>query len=171
MSQFLPALSFVLDNEDRQRQYANVPDAPPGAKAISGINSAAYREQYAKIAAIPQALRGPAVQDFYQTEFWNPTGAQGILPQDLANRVLDQSVNGGLKTGPLLLQTAAISCGASLTVDGEIGPQTLSVVNSLDQTELLAAFKTARVNHYRSIAAHNPADLKYLPEWVARASQ
>lgn len=171
MSQFTPALNFVLDNEDFHRKYANVPDAPPGAYAISGINSSAYPEQYARIAAAPQAQRSPLIGDFYLTEFWTPLGAAGLNDQDTANRVLDQAVNGGLKTGGLLLQIAANACGASLVVDGSIGAHTLDVVNSLDSGKLLSAFKAARVNHYRAIAAHNPDDLKYLPEWLSRASK
>lgn len=171
MSTYIPALNFVLDNEDHYRKYANVPDAPPGAHAISGINSAAYPEQYAKILAIPQAQRGPAISDFYLTEFWTPLGASGLNSQDVANRVLDQAVNGGLKSGGTLLQIAANACGSTLVVDGSIGPHTCTVVNALDEDTLLSAFKTARINHYKAIALHNPADAKYLAEWLGRASQ
>lgn len=171
MSQFQPALSFVLDNEDRLREYEAVPDAPVGAHAISGINSAAYPEQYAKVAAIPQSERGPAVSDFYESEFWNPLGAAGIASQDLANRVLDQAVNGGLKTGGMLLQTAANACGATLLIDGSIGPNTLSVVNSLDPDKLLVAFKQARVNHYNRVAARSVELRQYLKNWLTRASK
>lgn len=171
MSQFPPALNFVLDNEDRLRHYEAVPDAPAGAHAISGINSAAYSEQYLKIAALPQSERGPAVSDFYESEFWNPLGAAGIASQDLANRVLDQAVNGGLKTGGMLLQTAANACGATLMIDGSIGPNTVSVVNSLDPNKLLTAFKQARVNHYNRIATRSPELAKYLNGWLARASK
>ena len=171
MSTFAPALDFVLDNEDRERKYALVPDAPPGAHAISGINSAAYPEQFAQIAATPQAQRGPAIANFYLTEFWNPLGVSGINSQDVANRVLDQAVNGGLKSGGTLLQIAADACGSSLVIDGSIGPNTIKVINALDPAALLKAFQTARINHYKAIAAHNPADQKYLSEWLARASQ
>lgn len=171
MSQFQPALDFVLDNEDRHRQYANVPDAPPGAHAVSGINSAAYPKQYADIVALPQSQRGQAVGNFYLTEFWNPLGAAGLNSQNLANRVLDQAVNGGLKTGGMLLQIAANTCGASLVVDGNIGPNTIKVANGIDPCVLTAAFKSARINRYKSIVERNPADQKYLAQWLARASQ
>lgn len=171
MSQFFPALSFVLNNEDGRRQYAAVPDAPPGARAISGINSAAYPTQYAKIAALPQAQRGSAVSDFYLTEFWNPLEVANLDSQDLANRVMDQAVNGGLGSGGKLLQVAANACGSSLAIDGSIGNETVSAANSLDQSQLLTAFKTARINHYKAIAVHNSSLQKYLPEWLARASK
>ena len=169
MSMFNPALNFMLDNEDRQRKYASVPDV--GGYAISGVNSHSFPAQYAAIAAVPQAQRGPAVANFYETVFWVPLNIQGVADQDVANRVLDQSVNGGPKTGPMLLQQAANSFGGTLTVDGVLGPDTLEVVNAINPANLLAAFRTARENRYRSIAARNPDLGQYLNQWLARAAQ
>jgi len=171
MSQFEPALNFVLDNEDAKREYALVPDAPPGAHAISGINSAAFPEQFNAIAAIPQAQRGPAIAQFYQTHFWTPLDAAGLVDQDVANRVLDQAVNGGFKSGCKLLQVAGNACGCTLVEDGSIGPSTLAAVNAIDQADLLVAYRVARINHYKAIAIANPSDQQYLTEWIARASK
>ena len=42
MSIWTTAYNWMLDNEDAEREYKVVPDAPPGAFAISGINSAAF---------------------------------------------------------------------------------------------------------------------------------
>ena len=169
MSDFAPALSFVLDNEDALRKYAIVPD--PGGSAIAGVNSYDWPAQYDAIAGLPQADRASAVASFYQMNFWNPINCSGIADQDIANRVMDESVNGGLDTGPKILQRAANSCGAMLAVDGEIGPMTLAAVNGIDAATLLAAYRAARVAHYQAIAAANPADAKYLAAWVARAEK
>lgn len=172
MAQFQPdALNFLLDNEDARRSYATVPDAPPGAFAISGINSAAYPLEFADINFIAQSARGPAVASFYQNAFWNPLQAGGLDSQDLANRVLDQAVNGGLNTGAVMLQRAANTCGCTLVTDGHIGPATLEAVNALDPERIIAAYRELRCTHYRAIVEAKPEDQKYLAQWLARAEK
>ena len=69
MASFDIAFDWMIVNEDANLQYASVPDV--GGQAISGINSNSFPEQFAAIAAIPQAQRGPAVRQFYLSEFWN----------------------------------------------------------------------------------------------------
>ena len=49
MSDFSVCFEWMMDNEDARRAYAQVPDAPPGAFAISGINSAAFPIDFADI--------------------------------------------------------------------------------------------------------------------------
>jgi lysozyme family protein len=172
MSQFAPALDFLLDNEDRQRAYAIVPDT--GGHAIAGINSASFSEQYAAIAALPQSQRGPAVASFYYEEFWKPLNAGGLSSQDLANRVLDMAVNGGLPEAAKLLQRSINTlthAATPITVDGHIGAFTLQAANTLDPESLIAAYRAARVALYQEIALAHPEDQKYLAQWVARASQ
>ena len=102
MADFETDYEFMIANEDRTQAHAIVPDAPPGAYAISGINSAAYPAQFKAIAAIPQAERGAAVENFYQTEFFNKFEAQ--LSDPVAERILDAMVNNGPVTGTKILQ-------------------------------------------------------------------
>ena len=167
MSQFSPALDYVLNFEDEPRSYEPSPDC--GGFAIAGVNSIAWPEQYKAIAALPQPERAAAVAMFYQQAFWTPIQIGGIQSQDVANRVLDQSVNGGSETGPLLLQRAANACGCTLAVDGNLGPNTFEAVNGLDPERLLAAFRSARVSHYEAIVTAQPDDERYLVGWLNRA--
>lgn len=167
MSQFPPALNFLLDNEDRNREYAIVPD--PGGNAIAGINSRSWPTAYANIARMPQVQRASAVANFYQTEFWNVMQLGGLDSQDLANRVLDCGVNCGLYTATRMLQRAANSLGLDLSVDGILGPVSLDAINGIDPERMLAAYRQARVELYENIVKLNPADEVYLPAWKARA--
>lgn len=167
MSQFPPALNFLLDNEDRNREYAIVPD--PGGNAIAGINSRSWPTAYANIARMPQVQRAPAVANFYQTEYWNVMQLGGLDSQDLANRVLDCGVNCGLYTATRMLQTAANSLGANLDVDGILGPVSREAINRIDPERMLAAYRVARIAHYEKIAELHPEDGVYLPAWTARA--
>lgn len=167
MSQFAPALDYLLNNEDRLRQYEVVSD--PGGAAIAGINSSVWPTAYDNICRIPQNQRGPAVANFYLTEFWNVMRLGGLESQGVANRVLDEGVNAGPYTATRMLQQAANELGASLQVDGILGPKSMEAINAIDPERLLAAYRQARLKRYQDIAAKNPDRAKYLPAWEARA--
>lgn len=177
MALFEVSYNWAMDNEDRGRQYKMVPDSPPGAYAISGINSFAYPQQFAAINVIPQAQRGPAVQNFYQTQFWNQWFGQ-LLSDDVAKRVFDSAVNMGPGTAVKLLQQAVNQIATTpVVVDGGWGPATVGAVNGCVAVALVGQFQQVRLAHYQAIVAKNPADAQYLgtekspgPWWI-RATQ
>lgn len=115
MSNFGPALDFLLDNEDERRECCTVPDA--GGYAISGINSRSFPEDFARINDLPQDQRGPEVARFYLLTFWAPLHLSGLASQDVANRVLDMAVNGGMGTSVRLLQQAINALGKTVSSD------------------------------------------------------
>jgi hypothetical protein len=191
MADFQTAFSWIMTSEDPHLTYATGPDAPNqwqldssgnpvldaygnkiriGAFAISGINSLSYPVQFHTINNIPQSQRGPAVQHFYQTVFWNKW--YGLLSSDdIAKRVYDEAVNSGPATGVEILQKAvnAVTGTPSLDIDGDWGPETVASTNAADPTLLLEKFIAARVAHYEGIVARNPQDSIYLEGWLARA--
>lgn len=171
MAFFDTAYDFMMGNEDPARACAEVPDAPAGSHAISGINSHAYPQQFAAIAALPQDQREAAVKAFYQSEFWSAY-LGSLISDDLAARVLDEAVNAGPGTAVKLLQQAINDLGGiRIPVDGAWGPITVAAANNQNQTMLLNAFRQARIAHYQAIAAANPELSQYLPEWIARAEK
>lgn len=179
--------NWVLDNEDFERTYESNPDAPgqwktdanghkvwDGAYAISGINSAAYPTQFATINNLPQNKRGPAVETFYKTYFWNYWLSQ-LLADDVAKRVFDAEVNMGARVGGKLLQQACNTLTppneVALTIDGVLGEGTISRANSLNKDQLVGAYKAARAKYYEDIIAAHPAYEKYRKGWTARATK
>jgi len=156
----------MMVNEDGPApyRYKQVEDYPPGSFAISGINSHVYPTQFTRISLIPQEQRGPFVQNFYQIEFWNKWLAQ-IVSDEVVKRVFDEAVNAGPGTAVKILQTAL-----KIEDDGLWGPNTVAAANAADSS-LVQLFIAARVQHYRDIARDNPAEAKYLPEWIARAEK
>ena len=163
---------WMLENEDPTHAYAVVPDAPPGAHAISGINSAAFPSQFEAIEALPQNQRGPAVWSFYVDQFWNSWFAQ-LVSDEVAKRVYDASVNMGPGTAVYLLQQAVndSSPATVLNEDSQWGPKTVGAANACDPVALVAAFKSARVFHYECIVKANPQEEKYLAAWITRAEK
>jgi len=177
MALFEVSYNWMLDNEDRARQYKTVSDAPPGAFAISGINSYAYPSQFAAINSLPQTSRGPAIQSFYQTQFWNQWFGQ-LLSDDVAKRVFDEAVNAGPGTAVKVLQRAVNQIVTTpIAVDGGWGPNTLAAANGCVAVALVSQVQQARLAHYQDIVVKNPADAQYLgtesnpgPWWI-RATQ
>lgn len=172
MADWVTAYNWMMDNEDSRRACAEVPDAPPGAFAISGVNSASFPQDYAAIAAVPQANREPLVQQFYANRFWNAWHAQ-MTADDVCKRVFDFAVNAGSGPAVLCLQQALNALngaeGAQLVEDGGWGPLTLDAANAADPTALVPAFQAKRVAHYQAIVAHDPSKAQYLAAWTARA--
>ena len=168
MASFEVALDWALQFEDSQRQYAKVPDAPPGAFAIAGINSFAWPEEFAIVDALPQDNRAGAVAAFYAAHFWN-TWLNQIESDEVAKRVFDAAVNMGGGTAVRLLQSAVNALGGNLAVDGQLGPATVTAVNSVSASALVAEFQSDRAAHYRFIVLNNPSLQRYLAGWLARA--
>lgn len=163
MSDFQTCYSFLLPNEDyTPPQYKAVADptqSDPSAQAISGINSHFWPQYFAAINAIPQSERGPAVQAFYEAEFWN-MWLEKIISNRIAAMALDASVNQGWGWATKFLQTAA-----GVEVDGKFGPNTLAAVNEAPTLVLVPAFIEARQARYRAVGGPS------LPQWLVRAAK
>jgi lysozyme family protein len=171
LASFDVAYDWMMDFEDPARKHELVPDAPPGAHAISGINSAAFPQEFLTIKVLDQAERAPAVKQFYKTYFWNRWFDQ-LSSDEVAKRVFDAGVNMGEGTAVKLLQTATEAVlNISVGDDGVWGPRTLSGANTCEPDALSAAFKTARVAHYREIVMRRPSLAVYLQNWLARAGK
>ena len=176
MASFDICYNWMMDNEDRAREYKVVPDAPPGAHAISGINSAAFPGEFEAIAALAQNERALAVEQFYERNFWNQWYAQ-LTSDEVAKRVFDASVNMGSvaavrclqeAVNTLIKQTAAAR--PYLVCDGEWGPKTVEFTNACtNSSAVVAAFQQARVAYYERLVAAKPALSIYLDTWKARA--
>jgi lysozyme family protein len=101
---------------------------------------------------------------FYWSNFWFPINADRIQNQSMANSIFDFGVNAGIKTSVRLAQKII---GAE--VDGIIGEQTLSRLNSFDRSHFLSAFIVAKITHYINLVKKRPANKKYLYGWIIRA--
>ena len=171
MADFSVVYPWTLAFEDyTPPRYEPNPDptkTDPGAQALSGINSAAWPEDFAFIASLPQDQRAVAVQAFYYKRYWNQWYAQ-LDSNDVAKRVFDMGFNTYPTTAVKLLQEAVNNfrkIAAPLVVDGVWGPATVQAVNGCWTEKIVAAFQQARVAHYKKYDANN----KNLAQLIARA--
>jgi lysozyme family protein len=167
MANYQTAFNWLMESEDAQCSCAIVPDAPPGAHAISGINSAAFPQDFQRISGMDQKYRLLAVFQFYKSHFWNQW-LDRVDSDELAKRVFDASVNMGEGTAVKLLQSVL---WPSQVPDGLWGALTVASANKADPDTIVSGFKAARVQHYVNIAKAIKYDAQYLNAWLARAEK
>lgn len=108
------------------------------------------------------------VSEFYKTNFWLPLSLDYINDQQLANNVYDFGVNAGISAAAKRLQMAANAVCGNVTVDGDIGSQTLGAVNKLNGQSVYDAFNLLRKLFYDQIIKKNPTQAKFRASWYSR---
>jgi len=105
-------------------------------------------------------------EEIYHVYYWLPIKGNQITDQDTAEIIFDHAVNAGVGGASKIVQQVLNSFGAKLRVDGEIGDQTLYVLNVADQGRFFDAFKNERLNYYRSISSGSNA--VFSTGWIKR---
>ncbi|MDN3550033.1 glycoside hydrolase family 108 protein [Mucilaginibacter aquaedulcis] len=103
------------------------------------------------------------ILNFYKENYWDVNDTGAIVNQQIANQVFDTSVNCGTGKAAEFLQ-----CAAKVTVDREIGPVTISAVNSLNPETLYNEFINLRKDYYKKIVAANPTQAQFEKSWFSR---
>lgn len=109
-----------------------------------GISQAAYPNLSA---ADIKAMTKVKAKALYKRDYWDKVGA-GKVPRKLSLALFDASVNHGVLGASKLLQRSANALGARLSIDGVIGPLTLSAVKGMDAVTFLVQFSTERLKLY-----------------------
>lgn len=156
VNQFLSFLNTLL-HEDGQLSGVVVRDNN-GALVRWGINQAAWPG-----IDVPHLTFEDAIRLCY-ARLW-PPGLNLIESQMIGNAVYDVEFNNGRGNGVKLLQRAA-----GVNVDGVIGPVTVTAVTT-DLDAVRTSLKLTIEEHYREIAAKNPAESQYLMSWLARVDK
>ena len=163
---FKKAVDFVINNEGGYVFDRN----DPGGATKYGISQKAYPSFNIK-----ELRREDAIKIYY-CDYWLKGKFEQIPDENVATQLFDLSVNLGIRATTIVLQRALRSVGINVVEDGLLGSQTLSATffccNS-ERTEnrakmLLAALKSEAAGYYRTIAAKNPSQQKFLNGWLNR---
>jgi lysozyme family protein len=178
MSNFEKAIPVLLQHEGG---YVNNPNDPGGATNY-GV-SLRFLKDYPEIGDFDhdgdvdiEDIKNMSVADatkVYKQLWWDKYKYGNIVDQTIATKVFDASVNMGSSRAHKLLQSALNKAfGMKLTVDGVIGPASMSVINACtDDTEqvLLTAYCDEMWGFYQRIIAHNPKLKVFEKGWKNRA--
>jgi lysozyme family protein len=155
MSQFGPAITFVLENEGGYSNDAN----DPGGETNFGISKRAYPE-----IDIKNLTREGAIA-IYQRDYWI---FGGIDSQRIATKIFDEYVNSkhhAIRTAQLALNYLL---AGPVVADGNYGPQTESFLNAVDEDKFMDEYKARLAKMHCDDAMANPAQQGDLLGWLRR---
>lgn len=162
MADATACITWVLRQEDATLS-GKVVDLNDGAGPTRfGITRAAGPS--ASFYSLPASLALQEAVSIYRSEYWNRLCGDQINYQPLAASLLSFAINDGEGTEAKMLQSIL-----GVVTDGAIGPQTVAAINAADGATLLARLQGAQWQHYQSVAARNPNDIKDLDGWKKRA--
>jgi len=167
----------------REGGFVNDPDDPGGATKY-GVTIGTMRrlrldltgDGLVGVADVHALTRGQAVDIFITHYFERPRIAE--MPGALQPSLFDMYVNAG-SNAVKILQRLLRDMGFDVSVDGEIGPQTLTAARNAaapDARALRDAYGVARRNYYFRLADGRAASRKYARTrkggkggWILRA--
>jgi lysozyme family protein len=90
-----------------------------------------------------------AVSDLYRDKYYTPLLKYGF-PQRLLDKMLDLRINMAPLSGNTILQKALVASGQPISVDGAIGPKTLTAAKAVALDELLKNICEAQFAFYEN---------------------
>lgn len=108
-------------------------------------------------------------KDIYREWYWKPIGCDRIQDAGIATCMFDIGVLCGTGTAAIFAQEICNRHGASLAIDGAIGPLSLEAINNLSAKEFVPDFSAMAEERFRNIVASNPSQDVFLQGWLNRA--
>ena len=165
MADFRPAFENTLKWEDNPRSPGEV-TFDSGGKTRFGI-AAKFNQMPDNFWTdpVPEALN--LAKALYQQKYWV---YDGLISQNIANKVFDMAVNMGPKQAHKILQRSLQVQHADISIDGVYGPQTEQACNQADSMNLLVDLREHCSEFYVGLVQQKPEDQKYLHGWLRRAA-
>jgi lysozyme family protein len=167
---FESVISIVLRHEGG---FVDDPDDKGGAtnKGISWPTWSKY--------ALPDLGKSPTLENLkaltieeakkiYRKRFWEPRGMDQVSNARLALMIFDWSVNSG-RADEKMQEMLCEKFGASIYVDGAIGPMTIAALNACEDLDaLIREIGVTRRNYYHYLVSKEPVKEKWLKGWLKR---
>ncbi len=101
----------------------------------------------------------------FKNEFWDKMKATEIKDQGVAETLVDHAINAGVGSAAKIAQkTLNKHFNKSLSVDGGVGFNTLTAINSVNQKKLFQKISEARIADYKT----KPTYYKFGNSWLKR---
>jgi lysozyme family protein len=171
-STFENRVGDVLNTEGA---YTNDPDDPGGPtnKGISWNVWLSYAKEVVGVEPTLDNLKNitkDQAKQIYKTKYWDAIYADQVLDGDLRFLLFDFFVNSGANAVKVLQRTIN-DLGGLVSVDGQIGINTINAINSLNSVELYNTYKSNRQIYYNNIVKRKPKQAKYIKGWTNRVNQ
>lgn len=186
MAIFSTAYTATMSHEGR---YVDNPNDRGGAtwKGVSRNNFPRWSgwsiiDSCKRQQGFPANLRDNAqleqlVRAFYKMEFWSRLSLDQVVDQRIANEMFDTAVNCGVGVAGNFLQRALNILNrsgkdyANLTVDGQVGPKTVQVLNQHRRPgDVLKVLNILQGNKYIEICEARESQEEFASGWLSRVS-
>ncbi len=162
---FVRAMVRVLANEGG---YVHLAD-DPGGETNFGISHRDYPDLNLRDLTRDEAIA------IYFRDFWS-TERYSALPEQIAQKVFDLSINMGPAHAVRCMQQALRACGDRISEDGVLGDATIAAAARADGAALLAALRSEAAGYYRVTVQRSETDRHgndsgFLAGWLNRAYQ
>lgn len=121
-----------------------------------------------------------SVHGFYKAKYWDVYKLDSFASQEVAEEMFDTGVNMGTGRAAKFLQKSLNylnrngSLYSDLTVDGAIGPASLSALDTIfskgDDVTLLKMLNVLQGQHYMNYMDKDPVQKKYARGWFKRVT-
>lgn len=176
MAEFAKAIGIILEHEGGSK-YTNIPEDSGGPTkwGITLATLARWRGQRTYPGDVQRLTREEACA-IYRKGYWDPCHGDEIADQVVATKCFDMAVNLGVERkgtdAAELVQRAVNRCAPlnQVSVDGQIGPQTVEAINLCDPNRLIDALCTEQRDYYLRLIALKPTQGKFRRGWLRRAA-
>ena len=169
MATFMESVQHVLENE----KYIADHSKDRGGLTVWGISSKIFPREVKKMLQMSQEDSRKFATKIYREKYWKKLGLDSVDDQEVATKLLDMGVHNGVHTVGRMLQKSLNELGASIEVDGQVGPQTLEALHSTglkSPDALLNSLKSKQIRRYKEIIEENPSQKVFQAGWLKRAS-
>lgn len=162
MAEFLPAFDRMLANEGGFKLTDIKGDK--GGQTYSGIARTRWPNwqgwSFVDRGEVPPTS---LVREFYRVNFWDKVRGDDLEHQGTAESLFDFAVNAGASTAIKLAQIVG-----GVAADGQVGPKTLTAINSMDDDEFVTKYALAKVARYHAIVTKDRTQIRFLLGWISR---
>lgn len=170
MTTFDSAFNFTIGNESRR--YVNDP-ADSGGPTKFGITISVYENFFGKpvLGSEIELMSEDTAKQIYMALYWHRMSCGAMTTPAIAICLFDTGVLYGVGTASLLAQHALSICGATIKLDGIIGDNTVSFLNSVVEDSFISTFRGLVLERIDTVITNNPKDERFRSGWAARADR
>ena len=136
-----------------------------GGATNKGITIGTFRNFYGKDATVEQLKNITDEQwlHIFKSGYWDKWKADDIENQSIADIVVDWAWASGTATSIKQVQKIL-----GVAVDGIVGNDTLTAINSADQRSLFVKIHSRRIEFVENIVKRDPSQARFLKGWKNR---
>lgn len=136
-----------------------------GGATNKGITIGTFRNFYGKDATVEQLKNITDEQwlHIFKSGYWDKWKADDIENQSIADIVVDWAWASGTVTSIKQVQKIL-----GVAVDGIVGNDTLTAINTADQSSLFDKIRSRRIEFVENIVKRDPSQARFLKGWKNR---